>query len=146
MNNGKYVFLYIYYYLNLVINYVFVSTSFIRNTNLIINNKDALPNLVVRDSWFASIKTTVEMQKRGQEWVGPVKTAHSGYPKQFMNTHFEKAPGGVQLVMEGKHPDGYDLVATGYKYSSKRVLTFVLSPGAGPTTQGIPYEMRYVNE
>ena len=86
------------------------------------------------------------MQRRGHEWVGPVKTAHTGYPKNFMNRHLEKAPGGVKIVMKGKHPDGFDLVATGYKYSSKRVLTFVSSAGAGPTSHGIPYEMRYVNE
>ena len=72
-----------------------------------------MSNLVIGDSWFSSVKTTVEMQRRGHEWVGPVKNAFAGYPKIFMQKNLEKAPGGVQLVMEGKHPDGYDLVATG---------------------------------
>ena len=107
---------------------------------------DNLPNLVFGDSWFLSVKTVVQLKIRGQESVGPVKQSHNGYPKAFMNEHLGDAPGGVKLVMKGTHPSGINLVATGYKYSSKRVLTFISSEGAGSTTNGNPYEMKYTDE
>ena len=107
---------------------------------------DGLPNLVIGDSWFQSVKTVVQLKIRGHDSVGPVKTAHNGYPKDFMNEHLGDAPGGVKLVMKGTHPSGVELVATGYKYSSKRVLTFISSIGAGSTTNGNPYEMKYTDE
>ncbi len=36
-----------------------------------------------------------------------------------------------------------DLVCIGYKYNKKKVLTFVLSKGAGLTLEGVPYEARF---
>ena len=106
---------------------------------------DGLNNIIMGDSWFQSVKTVAELQRRGHESVGPVKTAHSGYPKDFMNEHLKDLPGGVKLVMKGTHPSGGELIATGYKYTSGKVLTFVSSAKAGSTTNGDPYELRYLN-
>ena len=110
------------------------------------NTDDELPNLVLGDSWFLSVRTVVELKNRGHESVGPVKQSHSGYPKDFMNEHLKDAPRGVKLVMTGTHPTGVELVATGYKYNSKKVLTFISSAGAGSTTDGNPYEMKYTDK
>ena len=36
--------------------------------------------IVVGDSWFSSVKTAVQLRKRGLHFIGPVKTAHRKYP------------------------------------------------------------------
>lgn len=38
--------------------------------------------IVVGDSWFGSVKTAVELRKRGLYFLGMVKTAHKNYPLQ----------------------------------------------------------------
>jgi hypothetical protein len=38
------------------------------------------------------------------------------------------------------------LVAIGYRYSTTKTLFFVMSPGAGSTRPGEPYEMKYPTE
>ncbi|XP_069354527.1 piggyBac transposable element-derived protein 3-like [Maniola hyperantus] len=42
--------------------------------------------VVVGDSWFASVKTAVELSKVGLYFIGLVKTAHSFYPSSEMAT------------------------------------------------------------
>ena len=50
-------------------------------------------------------------------------------------------PGGTWIVLEGRaQKEGVNLVALGYKYNVKNVLTFVYSRGAGTSTPGTPYE------
>ena len=36
-----------------------------------------------------------------------------------------------------------ELICIGYKYNTKKVLTFVLTKGAGYTESGIPYEAEF---
>ena len=97
------------------------------------------------DSWFQSVRTTAELLRRGHESVGPVKNSHKGYPKEYMLEKLKDLPGGVRLIMKGVHPSGGELVATGYKYTSGKVLTYISSAGAGSTTDGEPCEMRFLN-
>ena len=81
----------------------------------------------------------------GEEVIGQLKVSHGGYPKDYLNEHLKDAPGGVHIVMKGTLPSGVEAVAIGYKYSSKRVLFFLSTPGAGLTMPGEQYEMRYSN-
>jgi len=56
-------------------------------------------------------------------------------------------PGGVHIVLEGINAYTEEkLYAVGYHYSKKTALFFVMSPGAGSTRPGKPYEMKYPTE
>jgi hypothetical protein len=55
-------------------------------------------------------------------------------------------PGGVHIVLEGAHPNGQQLIALGYRYSTKKTLFFVFNAGAGSTRPGEPYEMKFPTE
>jgi hypothetical protein len=56
-------------------------------------------------------------------------------------------PGGVHIVLTAVHPTTkLKMVAVGYKYSRKNTSLFIASAGAGSTTPGTPYEMKYHNE
>ena len=53
-------------------------------------------------------------------------------------------PGGTWIVLEVEDgATGIDLVCISYKYNKKKVLTFVLSKGAGSTLEGEPHEARF---
>jgi hypothetical protein len=48
--------------------------------------------------------------------------------------------------MKGTHLEtGVVLVALGYKYNTKTTLCFVTTENAGSTTEGEPYEMKYLD-
>ena len=110
------------------------------------SSNDGLPNLYMGDSWFTSLTMAQELKSHGNEVIGQLKASHGGYPKDFINEHLEDAPGGVHIVLKGTLPYGQEMVATGNKYCSKKVLYFLSTPGAGSTTPGEPYEMRYTDE
>lgn len=50
--------------------------------------------VVCADSYFASVQAAIEMWKDGWRFIGVVKTAHKGYPKDFL--------GSVQLAKRGE--------------------------------------------
>jgi len=96
------------------------------------------------DSWFGSAKTANELQRRGCEGVFQVKTGHRGYPKAFIKDAMKGMPGGVWIVLEGTNRHTEEkLIAVGYRYSTKKTLSFVMTPGAGSTRKGAPYEMKF---
>jgi hypothetical protein len=75
-----------------------------------------------------------------------VKNNSGLFPKSFIVDALENAPGGVHIVMKGTAPNGIDLVAIGYRYSTKTTLFFVATADAGSTTPGKPYEMKYTDD
>jgi hypothetical protein len=76
-----------------------------------------------------------------------VKTNHKLFPKQFIDEALQGMPGGVHIVLEGINAYTEEkLYAVGYRYSKKTTLFFVMSPGAGSTRPGKPYEMKYPTE
>ena len=102
--------------------------------------------LFVGDSWFGSVKSAVEIAQNRHHCVLAVKTAHSRFPKKFMDNTMKNYPGGTWITMRGKcGRTGVELVAIGYKYNSKKVLCFVTTVGAGSTKKGCPYKMKYNN-
>ena len=123
----------------------FLLILFLRTEHSRVVANDGLSNLYLGDSWFASLTMAQGLAQSGHEVIGQLKTNHGGYPKDYLAEHLKDAPGGVHIVMKGTLPSGMEMVATGYKYSSKKVLFFISTPGAGPTTPGEPYEMRYTD-
>jgi hypothetical protein len=58
-----------------------------------------------------------------------------------MEEKLKEAPGGCWITMKGKPPHGTDLLAIGYKYNIKRVLTFFATSVTRSTKAGTPYDM-----
>ena len=98
------------------------------------------------DSWFGSVKAAANLAQRGIECILQIKTGHSFYPKAFVEDALKDAPGGVHIVLKGRHPNGHTLYAIGYCYLSKKTLFFIMTAGAGSTTPGEPYEMKFTDE
>ena len=75
-----------------------------------------------------------------------IKTGHSLYPKKFIQQQLQGLPGGVDIVLKGKHPDGQILIAIGYLYSKDRTLFFVITDEAGSTITGTKYKNKFVDK
>ena len=75
-----------------------------------------------------------------------MKQNHALYPKKAILDILKDKPGGVKVLLTGEHMSGVQLIATGYKYNRKTTLFFVSTPGAGATTDGEPYEMKWSDE
>ena len=86
------------------------------------------------------------MADDGIEAVLQVKTGHSLFPKDFIEKTLHGAPGGVHIVLKGKHPNGHTLYAIGYRYSKSKTLLFVMTSKAGSTTWGSKYENKFVDK
>ena len=84
------------------------------------------------------------------EFVGIVKTAHSKFPKAELETIMSNWPGGSHMVMErvgSSRPDDTlpPLFVLGYKYNSRKVISFICTKEAGSTELGEPYVARFLN-
>ena len=63
--------------------------------------------------------------------VYQIKSNYRLYPKQYIEDTLKDAPGSTHIVLEGKHPEGAELVAIGYRYNSKVTLCFVITKNGG---------------
>jgi hypothetical protein len=109
---------------------------------------DQSVEVVSGDSWFGSVKSVLNIKKHcmyQKESVFSVKTAHSLFPKSFIEDILAKEPGGASIVLRSVLED-VPLIAIGYKYNKKRVLHFVMSENAGSTTDGDPYQMKFADQ
>ena len=105
---------------------------------------DTRKRLWMGDSWFGSVRSAANLSLAGQHCIMQVKTAHSRFPKSFLDEKMKDYPGGTWITMEGTTElEGQDLVAIGYKYNKKTVLSFVCTRGAGGTEAGKPYEATF---
>ena len=106
---------------------------------------DNVPEIVVADSWFGSVKAAKSLAQNGFETILQVKQNHGLFPKDKITKILKDKPGGTKVVMHGCY-DGVELVATGYKYNKKAILFFISTTGAGSTVDGKPYEMKFADE
>jgi len=97
------------------------------------------------DAWFGSVKAVAALAKKGYKAVLQVKTGHRLFPKKFIESALEDAPGGVWIVLEATH-EGVPLIAIGYRYSTRTTLHFVATKDAGSTAKGTPYQMKFTND
>ena len=102
-------------------------------------------SVVIADSWFGSVTTAYEHARRKVHFIGAVKTAHSGFPKSYLEELLKPMPSGVCCILE-TDVNGVQLQAIGYKYNRKKVLLFVCTKGAGPTDFGAPYVAHFCDE
>ena len=77
----------------------------------------------------------------GAELIGTVKTNTKGFCKETIEKLTKNCPGGSYLVLRSKHmvPRGRPLIAIGYKYNARKVLSFIVTDNEGSTKTGIPY-------
>ena len=98
--------------------------------------------MIKGDSWFGLVKAAAEIAAQGMHCICQVKTAHTLFPKSFIEDVLMNTPGGVHIVLRGRHPNGKMLYALGYRYSSKKTLCFIMTDGVGSTIPGTPYDTR----
>ena len=97
------------------------------------------------DSWFSSVKMVEETMAAVVDYCGPTKTSHKGFCLATLNFLMKYWPGGSYHVMKStpRVPVGIPLLSIGYKYSSKKVLGFIDTKGAGITEPGDPSLSRF---
>jgi hypothetical protein len=102
-------------------------------------------DIILADSWFASVNTAEQLEIRFKSrFVGVVKSAHTRFPKDFIESSMKTWPAGTHLVLHGTTGEGVKLLAIGYKYNKKKVLSFVATANAGHTEPGEPYRARWI--
>ena len=74
-----------------------------------------------------------------------MKQHHGQYPKDDIKKALEKAPGGVSIVLKAIASNEKPIIAIRYHYNAKKPLFFIMSPGAGRTTPGEAYRVRYTD-
>jgi hypothetical protein len=79
------------------------------------------------DDWFGSVRTASELGIRGHEGVFQVKQYKALFPKDFISTALEDAPGGVSIVLDGVAPNGVPLIVLGYRYRFVFLFEYVLN-------------------
>jgi len=79
------------------------------------NPEPEAASMVIGDSWFGYIKLEAEVSKKRNGRHILSEKNHGLYLKQFISDALSDTPGGTQIVLTGNHPNGPELVATGYR-------------------------------
>ena len=111
-----------------------------------VNPEDDRIHTIQGDAWFGSVKAAAALGQRGFRAVLQVKNNKGLFPKDYIDKALEDAPGGVHIVLSGTAPNGVQLIALGYRYSTKTTLFFVATADAGSTRPGKEYEMKYTDD
>ena len=84
----------------------------------------------------------------GAELNGMLKTNTKGFCKETIEKLTKNWPGGYYLVLRSKPmvPGGWPLIAIGYKYNARKVLSFIVTDNAGSTNTDIPYLSKYPDQ
>jgi hypothetical protein len=75
-----------------------------------------------------------------------VKNNKGFFPKDYIEKALEDALGGAHIVLTGTAPSGIELIALGYRYSTKTTLFFVATANVGSTRPRKEYEMKYTDD
>ena len=78
------------------------------------------------DSWFAGVKTAVELRKKGLFFIGNVKTNHKKFPKEHLKDAVRDTARGTSYAMTAQI-DGYRVGALGW--NDHHLKTFVFTAG-----------------
>ena len=77
------------------------------------------------------------------EVVYQINTNYGLHLKKCIEGTLKDAPSGTSIALEGKHPEGTELVAIGHRHNSKVTLFFVITKNAQSTRAGKPHEMKF---
>ena len=86
--------------------------------------------------------------KLGAELNAMVKTNTKGFCKDTIEKLTKNWPGGSYIVLRSKPmvSGGRQLIAIGYKYNARKVLSFIVTDNSGSTNTGIPYLSKYPDQ
>ena len=84
----------------------------------------------------------------GAKLIGMVKTNTKVFCKETIENLTKNCPGGSYPVLSSKPmvPGGRPLIAIGYKYNARKVISFIVTDNAGSTNNGIPYLSKYPDQ
>ena len=74
-----------------------------------------------------------------------MKASHSCFPKKFLEATLGPLPARSRIVLDAT-VEGQSLLAIDYKYTRRKVLSFVATRGAGVTSNGEPYLQRWADD
>lgn len=97
--------------------------------------------IVIGDSWFASVKTATELQKRGLHFMGIVKTATRNYPIKELRERCPETRGQFAVATTTVNNN---INLTGLSWRDKKVHTFVST--CGTTLEGQPAKKKRTDE
>ena len=66
--------------------------------------------------------------------MGQIKSNHALFPKVYIEDKLKDAPGGTHIVLKGTYKE-VDLIAIGYRYSSKKHYILLQHQMPGPQHQ-----------
>ena len=97
------------------------------------------------DTWFSSRKEVEAAASIGVDFIRIVKMNTKVYCKATIEGLTKDYPGVFHIVLRSKHivPGERPLLAIGYKYNLRNVLSFFDTAGTGSTTLCIPYLSKY---
>jgi hypothetical protein len=93
--------------------------------------KDGIKECIKGNAWFRYARAAASLGKKGYKSFLQVKGNKGLYSKAFIEEAMAGTPGGTKIVLKGQHPNGMDLIAVGYHYSTKTMLYFVMTADAG---------------
>ena len=84
----------------------------------------------------------------GAELIGTVKTNTKVFCRETIEKLTKDCPGGSYFALRSKPmvPGDWPLIAIGYKYNARKVLSFIVTYNAGSTKTGIPYLSNYPDQ
>ena len=101
------------------------------------------PKLFLGDSWFGSVQSAEALALKYDHAIFVVKTGFDRSPRKLLEEETKECPGGTLIVLEGTTSQGVTLLTVSYKYSQRKVITFVMTKGAGSTFAEESYRSRF---
>ena len=77
------------------------------------------------------MRAAIAAANRKIEAMCQIKSNHWLHPKQFIKDILNDVLGDTHIILQGQHPEGVDLVAIGYFYSSNFTFYFVAIKNTG---------------
>ena len=108
--------------------------------------KVATKDCFIFDSWFSLKKLSEAAMEFGAELIGTVKKNTKIFCQDTIEKLTKDWPGGSYLVLSSKPmvPGVRPLIAIGYKYNVRKVLSFIVTDNTGSAQTGLPYLYKYL--
>ena len=79
------------------------------------------------------------------EAIYQIKSNHSLFSKQFNKEIFRDPLGSAHAVLQGKYPDGSELVTSSYRSNPKVIFYFIITKNGKSEKKGNSCEIKFTN-